>query len=76
MRRDDAWLLDILLSARRVARYLENVPEDAFCQDSVLQDAIVKRLEIIGKQPINLLTRPGKHIPEFLGTSWSACDTA
>lgn len=49
MPHDDGWLLDILLAARRVAEYVKNVSENEFQRNQVLQDAVVKRLEIIGE---------------------------
>ena len=49
MLHDDGWLLDILLAARRVSEYVSNVSAEEFRQNPMLQDAVVKRLEIIGE---------------------------
>jgi len=49
MSRDEGWLLDMLLAARRVSQYIEDVTEEEFLQNHILQDAVVKRLEVIGE---------------------------
>ena len=49
MQRDEGWLLDMILACRRILRYLEGVRADQFQGDEILQDAVVKRLEIIGE---------------------------
>ena len=49
MLRDEGWLLDMLLAARRVSQYVKDVTEEEFQQNRILQDAVVKRLEVIGE---------------------------
>ena len=49
MSRDDAYLLDMLLAARRAAGYASSVSEEQFQRSGLHQDAIVRRLEIIGE---------------------------
>lgn len=49
MPHDDGWLLDILLAARRLSEYVKDVCEEDFQRNQILQDAVVKRLEIIGE---------------------------
>jgi uncharacterized protein with HEPN domain len=50
MKRPDArLLLDMLLAARRVREYVEGVSRQAFEADPILQDAVTRRLEIIGE---------------------------
>lgn len=49
MQRDEGWLLDMVLACRRILRYLEGVRAEQFQGDEILQDAVVKRLEIIGE---------------------------
>ena len=62
MLRDEGWLLDILLAARRVSTYMEGVSEEEFRKDQMLQDAVVKRLEIIGEAAGQLSPEcKGKH---------------
>jgi uncharacterized protein with HEPN domain len=49
MSRDDAYLFDILESARAILAYMRGKDWDAFSKDQLLQDAVVRRLEIIGE---------------------------
>lgn len=49
MWRDDAYLLDMLLAARKVMKYAKGVDFERFDQDEVLQDAIMRRIQIIGE---------------------------
>jgi len=50
MWRDDAYLLDILIAARKVLRYVETVSCDLFRQDDRTQDAVLRNLQIIGEE--------------------------
>lgn len=49
MWRDDAYLLDMLLAARKVMKYVQGVDFERFDQDEVLQDAVMRRIQIIGE---------------------------
>ncbi len=49
MSRDDAYLVDILESARAAIDYMGGKSWSEFSKDPILQDAIVRRLEIIGE---------------------------
>lgn len=49
MPRDDAYLLDILDSARAAISYVKDRTQDEFRQDRLCQDAVMRRLEIIGE---------------------------
>jgi uncharacterized protein with HEPN domain len=49
MWRDDAYLLDMLLAARKVMKYARGVDFERFKQDEILQDAIMRRIQIIGE---------------------------
>ena len=49
MWRDDAYLLNMLLAARKVMKYAQGVDFERFDQDEVLQDAIMRRIQIIGE---------------------------
>lgn len=48
-RPDAKLLLDMLLSARRAVAYLQGVERSRLDSDPVLQDAVVRRLEIVGE---------------------------
>lgn len=49
MSRDDAYLLDILLAAKRISSYVSGKTQDAWLEDELCQDAVVRRFEIIGE---------------------------
>jgi uncharacterized protein with HEPN domain len=49
MRRDDAYLLDILIAARKALKFLEGMTWEAFEQSELHQDAVIRPLEIIGE---------------------------
>jgi uncharacterized protein with HEPN domain len=49
MRRDDAYLLDILLAAQRAQKHIKGVSRDDFQSNEMLQDALIRPLEIIGE---------------------------
>lgn len=49
MSRDGAYLYDMLESAQAILEYLGGKTWDEFSKDALLQDAVVRRLEIIGE---------------------------
>jgi uncharacterized protein with HEPN domain len=49
MSRDSAYLLDILKAAKLALSYLEGKTKQAFSKDTQCQDAVIRRLEIIGE---------------------------
>jgi uncharacterized protein with HEPN domain len=49
MLRDNTYLLDILESTRTALEYVGGKSWEEFSNDHILQDAIVRRLEIIGE---------------------------
>ena len=55
-RKPDVYLHDILESIQQIQEYLDSVNENEFYQNSEKQDAVLRRLEIIGEA--------AKHIPD------------
>jgi len=49
----------------QVEAYLQSVSYDAFCQDRMRQDAVVRQLEIIGEAGRNLATALQDQYPEI-----------
>jgi len=49
MLRDPAWVRDICEAAQLALSYVEGVDQEAFSGDTQLQDAVIRRLEIIGE---------------------------
>jgi uncharacterized protein with HEPN domain len=49
MRDPDASLLDIIVYARRVSRYVEGIALDEFVSDVGVQDQVIRCLSVIGE---------------------------
>ena len=49
MRHDDSYLLDMLLAARKAAKFAHGLTYERFIQSDLHQNAIFKVLEIIGE---------------------------
>lgn len=49
MLRDEAYLLDILLAAKRAIKYVAKISREEFENDDMVQDAVARTLEIIGE---------------------------
>lgn len=49
MRRDDAYLLDILLHARDALAYVQGMDKQVFLEDSRTYNAVIRCLEVIGE---------------------------
>ena len=49
MWKDDAYLLDMLLSARRIVEFTAGVTEDGFRRDSMMQHAVMRLIQIVGE---------------------------
>jgi len=65
MSRDDAYLYDILESARAALEYVGKKSRDEFAKDPILQDAVVRRLEIIGEAAGRVSTATQKKHPKL-----------
>lgn len=49
MRSDEALLLDMLVAARKIIRYMNDVDESGFLANDMLQSAVMRELTIIGE---------------------------
>ncbi|MFP3868202.1 MAG: DUF86 domain-containing protein [Desulfobacteraceae bacterium] len=49
MWRDDAYLLDILLAARKIVRFSQGYDAKKFNADEVMQHAVMRLIQIIGE---------------------------
>jgi uncharacterized protein with HEPN domain len=65
MSRDDAYLFDILDSARAAMSYASGKTWKQFSADHLLQDAIVRRLEIIGEASSRVSAATQKQYPQL-----------
>lgn len=49
MQRDQAYFFDILDSAKLAVKYLSDISYEAFTDNIAIQDAVIRRIEIIGE---------------------------
>lgn len=55
------YLKHILEAIRRIQRYIEDIDEIAFLGNELIQDAVIRNIEIIGEASRNI----NKHYPEY-----------
>jgi uncharacterized protein with HEPN domain len=67
MWRDEAFLLDMLLASRRIMKYAHGLDFEQFEEDEVLQDAVMRRIQIIGEAARMISTEFKEGHPEI---SW------
>ena len=65
MRRDDAWLLDMLLAARRAVRFAASLTFSEFENGDLHQLAILKAVEIIGEAASRISEETKARQPEI-----------
>jgi uncharacterized protein with HEPN domain len=65
MMRDDAYLFDILESAKLALEHLGDVQRDEFEKNILLQDAVIRRLEIIGEATRRISTETKQKYPHL-----------
>ncbi len=69
MKRDyKLYLNDIRESIQQIENYMGNVSQEEFNKNKQLQDAVIRRLEIIGEASRNIpraLKENNKHVPWF-----------
>jgi len=58
-------LHDILEAARLIASYVKDTSETAFRTDVQKQDAVIRRIEIIGEAAAHLIDETRKAIPQL-----------
>ncbi len=65
MRRDDAYLLDILIAARKALKFVEGVDRNEFEDNEIIQNAVMRPLEIIGEAAARISSKFRKAHPEI-----------
>jgi uncharacterized protein with HEPN domain len=65
MPRDDQYLLDILQAAELVMKYVEGISKEEFWEDSQCQDAVMRRLEIIGEAARRISSETRSKFPDL-----------
>ena len=69
MSRDNEYLLDILEAARLALAYVQGKTQEEFLQDVQCQDAVIRRIEIIGEAARRLSDDARAALP---GVAWDA----
>lgn len=49
MRRDETYLLDILIAAKKALKFVEGIDRKEFEESEIIQNAVMRPLEIIGE---------------------------
>lgn len=65
MRRDDALLLDMLIAARKINRFMHSVTVEQFASDELIQSAVIRELQVIGEAARLIPGATRKAIPEI-----------
>lgn len=65
MSRDDAYLVDILESAKIALEYVAGKSWDEFYEDMQCQDAVLRRVEIIGEAARHVSPQTQKKYPQI-----------
>ena len=69
MKRDyKLYIQDIKDSIKQIEEYTKNISEEDFKKDKLIQDAVIRRLEIIGEASRNIprsLKEKNEHVPWF-----------
>lgn len=66
-RKPDLYISDILKSINKIEEYTREIKENEFNNNSLIQDAILRRLEIIGEAVRNL---PKEFKEQYTGIPW------
>jgi len=65
MPQDDAYLLDILGSAKIALQHVSDTTQDDFYEDILCQDAVVRRIEIIGEAARRVSAETKRKYPQL-----------
>lgn len=63
-REEKLFLEDVLLFCEHIAEYLKGVDKTAFLANRMLQDALVRKIEIIGEAVKNISTETREKYPD------------
>ena len=65
MRRDEVYLLDILIAARKALRFVEGIDQNEFEDNEIIQNAVMRPLEVIGEASARISKEFRKEHPEI-----------
>jgi len=63
MKDNTVYINDILESITRIEKYIKNIDEDGFLKDDKIQDAVLRRFEIIGEATKKIPTELKRNYP-------------
>jgi uncharacterized protein with HEPN domain len=49
MWRDEAYVLDMLLAARKALQFISGIRWEQFCRDELVQNAVMRQIQVIGE---------------------------
>jgi len=75
MSRDTEYLVDILEAAKLALAYVSGKSKDEFLKDTQCQDAVIRRLEIIGEAARRISDKLELCVVNCLGKRWLECAT-
>lgn len=67
MWRDDAWLLDMLIAARKAINYTQGTNSERFSRNELAQNAVMRVLEIVGEAARQVSRKPRTLTRRYLG---------
>ena len=65
MRRDEAYLLDILIAARKASALVEGMTWEAFAESELHQNAVIRLLEVLGEATTHVSQSTREDHPEI-----------
>ena len=65
MRRDEAYLLDMLIAARKAIQFVGGIGKNNFDDNEVIQNAVMRPLEIIGEAAARISSKFRKAHPDI-----------
>jgi uncharacterized protein with HEPN domain len=69
------YMRHILDAITTVEKYLHDVSEEKFNATQLLQDGVIRQIEIIGEAVRHVSKDVRKHIPKSHGRMWRECAT-
>lgn len=75
MRKDNAYLEDILEAAKSVRRFISGISLEDFKSNEEKYEAVNRKFEIIGEPPADSRPKPATFFPKFHGSFLRRCET-
>ena len=72
MRRDETYLLDILIAARKALKFVEGIDQNKFEDNEIIQNAVIRPWKLSARLLPEFQKIFVKHMLKFPGRKWSA----